>query len=127
MPLVQWNESYSLKNAVLDTQHKKLFGILNRLYDDAMDNVNESAYETAVGRLLFYTNYHFDTEEQIMGKCNHPFLYDHAQEHQSFTEKIGELKNNIGHDSKEKTKVLIEFLVNWIVHHVVVEDHKIAY
>ena len=127
MPIVQWKESYSLNNLTLDNQHKKFLCILNRLYDDFMEGVNELAYENAVDNLVAYTDYHFQTEESIMCKIMHKNYYGHMQEHKKFTEKVRDLKETIEHGSKDKTKDLIEFLVNWLLHHVILEDRKIAY
>ena len=126
MPLIQWKEAYSLKNAVLDTQHKKLFKIVNNLYEDFMHGITDLAYESALDNILAFTRYHFQTEEHIMHKIKHPHSYSHNQEHKRFTEKILELKNSVGHDTEEKTNELIKILVNWILHHIIVEDRKIA-
>ena len=126
MPLLQWKESYSLKNAVLDTQHKKLFAIVNKLYHDNMDGITEQAYETALDNLIAFTKYHFQTEEQFLHKIKHPLSYSHKQEHIRFAEKIVEFKNTAEYDIHKKANDLIKLLVNWVLHHVVVEDRKIV-
>ena len=126
MPIVEWKESYSLKNEALDKQHKKLLGILNRLYDDFMEGVNDSAYETTIDKLLAYADYHFKTEEQLMDKMRHAHTYSHLQQHKVFYENIRQLKETAEHSSKEQSRELIEFLVNWVVQHMVVEDGKIV-
>jgi hemerythrin-like metal-binding protein len=127
MPLVQWKESYSLKNAALDTQHKKLFKILNKLYEEFMGGITDLAYETALDNIIAFTKYHFQTEEHVMHKIKHPHSYHHKQEHLRFSEQIHELKNSTGRDVHEKSNELIKFLVNWILHHIVVEDRKIIH
>ncbi len=72
MPHMQWKEAYSLKNTVLDTQHKRLFKILNVLYEDFIEGVTDLAYETALDNILAFTKYHFHTEELVMYKIKHP-------------------------------------------------------
>ncbi len=128
MPIVQWKDAYSVKNLAIDSQHKKLLKILNRLYDDFMDDVNnDSGHEAAIDKLLAYSEYHFQTEEQLMDKARHANTYNHIQEHRLFTEKIQQLKETLGTDRKERSRELIEFLVNWVLQHLIVEDGKIAH
>ena len=124
MPIVQWKDSFSVKNTAIDKQHQKLLKIINNLYDDFMDGVNDSAYEAAIEKLLAYTEYHFQTEELLMDKARHSNTYNHIMLHRFFTEKIHQLKTTIGHNDRESTKELIEFLVNWILQHIVIEDSK---
>ena len=125
MPLIQWKETYSLKNMVLDTQHKKLFKIVNKLYDDFMHGITELAYETALDNLLAFTRYHFHTEELVIYKSKHCPAYNHKQEHKRFEEKLHEFKNDVRNDIHGKTNELIKFLVNWVLHHIVVENRTI--
>lgn len=92
-----------------------------------MHGITDLAYESALDNIIAFTKYHFQTEEQIMHKIKHPHSYSHKQEHNRFSDKIHELKNSPGRDTHEKANELIKFLVNWVLHHIVVEDRKIAH
>jgi hemerythrin len=39
MPLFNWYNKYSVGNDDIDNQHKELFDIFNRLFDDCMSSV----------------------------------------------------------------------------------------
>ena len=62
-----------------------------------------------------------------MYKIKHPHSYSHKQEHLKFSEKIHELKTAAAGEPHEKANELIKLLVNWVLHHVVVEDRKIIH
>ena len=63
MPLFVWNDSYSVKVAELDNQHKKLIGLINQLYDAMKEGKGKDVLEVIFTELIEYTKNHFSAEE----------------------------------------------------------------
>ncbi len=125
MPRINWSEMYAINNQVINSQHKKLFSILNRLQHDVTGKDDERSYIIAVERLWSYANYHFLEEERLMAEVGFTEIYRHTQEHRLFTQKLTHLKELLELDQTERSKELIEFLSNWILQHIMIEDKKI--
>lgn len=126
MPLLTWNDDYSVNNEELDSHHKTLISILNHLYTECLKVDSENCVGPRLDELLAYTEYHFRAEEQYMRRIEYFEIDDHIEMHNSFVFKLEEMKR-IQHTSQiELTKELIIFLGKWLLHHVLEEDKKYA-
>jgi hemerythrin len=126
MKLFTWYKTYSVNNDELDNHHKTLFDILNRLYENCMENRNAHCLEPIVEELVAYSHYHFSAEEQYMKSLEYKDIDKHISEHRAFTDRALHLKQVADTDDYELTKELIVFLGNWLLHHVMGEDKKFA-
>ena len=121
-----WKDDYSVNNEELDSHHKKLVSILNRLYDECLDADNENCVAPKLDELLAYTDYHFKAEVEYMRRIEYFEVDEHIERHNSFAYRLEEMKR-IPHASQlELTKDLIVFIGKWLLHHVLEEDRKYA-
>ena len=126
MPLLTWNDDYSVDNEELDSHHKMLISILNHLYNECLKVDSENCVGPRLEELLAYTDYHFKAEEQYMRQIEYFEIDDHIEMHNSFIFKLEELQR-IQHPSQmELTRELIIFIGKWLLHHVLEEDKKYA-
>jgi len=126
MPLISWNEKYSVNNEELDGHHKELVSILNRLYSECLDVDNENCVGPKLDELLAYADYHFKAEVEYMRRIEYFEADAHIEMHNGFAYKLEEMKR-IPHTSQlELTKDLIVFIGKWLLHHVLEEDMKYA-
>jgi len=126
MPLITWNDKYSVNNEELDSHHKELFSILNRLYGECLDVDNENCVGPKLDELLAYADYHFKAEVEYMRRIEYFEVDGHIEMHNGFAYKIEELKR-IPHASQlELTRELIVFIGKWLLKHVLEEDRKFA-
>ena len=126
MPLMTWNDEYSVNNEELDSHHKKLFSILNSLYVECLDVDNENCVAPKLDELLAYADYHFTAEVAYMRRIEYFEVDDHIEMHNGFAYKLEEIKR-IPHASQlELTEELIVFIGKWLLHHVLEEDRKYA-
>src|ERR1700689_907265 len=88
MALFTWNDSYSVKVAVCDQQHKNLFDIINRLADAMRMGKGDEVVSKTVGELLQYTRTHFQQEEALLKRANYPQLAPHQEQHKKFVADI---------------------------------------
>ncbi len=126
MPLMSWNDDFSVNNEELDSHHKKLISILNRLYAECLDVDNENCVSPKLDELLAYTEYHFKAEEEYMRRIEYFEVDDHVERHNNFVFKMEEMKRIRHTNQLELTKELIVFIGKWLLHHVLEEDRKYA-
>ncbi len=92
MGLFKWDDQYSVGVSSMDNQHKKLFGIMNKLHDAMKEGKGEQATATIIKELLDYTVYHFGEEERIMESVNYAGLPAQQRAHKTFIAKMEEYK-----------------------------------
>jgi len=123
---IRWRDQYSVKNAEIDRQHKRLFEIGGSLYDivsarDELDHYDEIL--RIMEDLRSYTVYHFEFEEALMRQNGYPLLDAHKEEHATF---IAELGRNTGADldanQKETVLQLVMMVTDWITAHIMRTD-----
>jgi hemerythrin len=126
MPLLTWNDDFSVNNEELDRHHRKLVSILNGLYSECLKTDIAGCVGPKLDELLAYADYHFRAEEQYMREIEYFEIDDHVELHKGFTYKLDEMKQ-IPHASElELTKELIVFIGKWLLNHVLEEDRKFA-
>lgn len=126
MPLFTWFETYSIRNRELDDQHRELFAIVNRLYESSFEAGDRDTVYGILDELRAYAERHFRAEEAYMESIGYDGMAKQKIEHEYFTEKVARLKKTDDLSAAELTKETIVFLGRWLLHHVTVEDRKIA-
>ena len=126
MPLFAWRESYSIGNEELDSHHRTLFNIMNRLYDNSFEHDNKESFDTTLEELISYSKYHFIAEEQYMIDIDYGNIYEQISEHEYFTRSVLEIKRDKYAEGNELCRVLIAFLGRWLLQHILESDKKIA-
>jgi len=123
---VLWNNSYSVGVEIIDTQHKKLIDILNKLYESFIDQTVGQRLEEIIGELVDYTDYHFKTEEDLFDQVKYPQKEKHIQEHQEFIQKLDSFKAELSEGKSSLTFQLMNFLRNWLINHIAISDQAYA-
>ena len=68
MPLIAWDQGFSVGVGSIDEQHKKLIGLLNDLHDAMRFGKGRDVLGKVLAELIDYTAYHFRTEEGLFAK-----------------------------------------------------------
>ena len=124
MPLITWNENYSVAVKSMDEQHKKLFGLINQLHDAMAEGKAKSIIGLVLDELLNYTKTHFTAEEKVLEKVGYPGLPEQKKEHAVFINKIGEFKQKNQSGSLTVSIEVSQFLKDWLLNHILVVDKK---
>lgn len=92
MAIFEWDDKYSVNIHMIDSHHKKLFDILNKLYALMLREGSKEDKEIIgiIGELMDYTNFHFTEEEKMMDKFSYPELSAHKDLHKQFVAKMDE-------------------------------------
>lgn len=117
-PLFTWNESYSVKVAICDSQHKKLFEIINELADAMRSGRGQDVVSKTVTELLDYTNTHFQQEEALLKKTNYPQLAPHQEQHRKFVADIEALQKQPKQGHAANSVQVLNLLRDWLLNHI---------
>lgn len=122
MALFTWNDSYSVKVAMCDAQHKRLFEIINELAEAMRTGKGQDAAKKAVGELASYTRTHFQQEEALMKQAKYPQLGGHQEMHRKFVGDVEKLERQIREGRSANSVEVLNLLRDWLLNHIVKVD-----
>lgn len=114
----------------IDKEHKKLFEIADRAYETMMNEFIPDKYDYIVeilNELRDYAATHFRHEEEYMESISYKRIFSQKVSHNDFIEKLEEYDlTRIDENQKGVFLELLEFLNDWLVHHILESDKKIG-
>lgn len=124
---VNWTKENSVLIEKMDNQHKVLFEITNKMGNMVLSSSDDK--ESLIGilkELLDYTKKHFTEEEQFLESKSYDkeHLKFQKEQHKIFIGKISDFKQNLEVNNKKPSIEMIEFLRDWLLNHIDIEDKK---
>lgn len=122
MELGNWNNKYSVNNAIIDDQHKRLLHILYRMERLVKKGGNAEDIVGLLGEMSDYAQEHFKSEERYMQRLGYPKLEDHKELHSNYALEV--LKFTIHHleDEPDNPREVLNFLTHWWTDHILKVD-----
>ena len=123
MELVQWSEKFSVGVKELDEQHQQLIKLLNLLI--STQGTANTRSETISDTLMAMTRYaqaHFQAEESLMEAYDYPGLKEQKIQHRDFRKKTVSFSTATYYGIDQVPEALLEYLVEWWVHHILEDD-----
>lgn len=117
MAIAIWNSRYETGIDIIDTQHKTLFDIVNKLADSFKSGTSKTQVKETLDFLVKYTVEHFQTEEKFMKEMGYPKLQAHQVEHNLLISQAKELQAKL-ESNKPVTIEVTTFLADWLKHHI---------
>src|SRR5471030_1293118 len=128
MALFEWNDSLKLGIAVVDRQHERLVGIINRLHEATMEGRGTDIIGEIMDELIIYTATHFSMEEKYFDQFDYPDAEEHKREHEALIEKVAAFANDFEKAPRSArsalAKELLQFLQLWWRFHMMETDSK---
>jgi hemerythrin len=121
---LEWGDDYSVGVKILDDQHKKMFATINELLEAINTNTPQEHVDNIIKNLIDYKIFHFETEEKYFKEFNYEGAEEHIAKHREFNEKLNALINKYPEANLEFAFVLIDFLEDWLLDHLMVMDQK---
>jgi len=127
MPFFIWKESFNTHISLIDRQHRKIFGVLNRLYDAAQAPVDHNYVMQSLREMNEYSNLHFSTEERLMTHYGYQELEIQKKQHKYYREQmVAQLTKAFHEEDETVCKNSLQFLRDWFLNHILREDLKFA-
>lgn len=121
---IPWDDRYSLGIEAIDTQHKQLFALVNRLYDLQENKNTKDELRTILYEFSDYMQTHFKEEEEFMLSIGYDKLEEHKQLHKDIINHLTSVIQTPTKLSIMKTKMKI-VAKRALIDHIMHEDSKI--
>ena len=125
MPLITWDESYSVGVSIIDKQHQKLVGMMNGFQDAIHEKRSREALAPLFDSLIRYTECHFEMEETYFDQFKYEHVLEHKKEHALLIDKVLDIQKRLNEEDGFVFSVeVMIFLKEWIVDHMMGSDKK---
>lgn len=128
--MYELTDEYLTGIELVDNEHKKLFEIADRAYYLLKDQFVPDKYDSILEIILELKNYtkkHFADEEEYMASINYKRMFTQKIEHDAFIAKLEEVNLDTMDENQSQTLLdLVDFLSNWLFHHILENDKLIG-
>lgn len=126
MSLFQWEDKFLVGHTEIDAQHKRLFQLAAELHAAMAAGKAQAKLSETLNSLIAYTKMHFATEERLMLAHKYPDYAAHKSQHDKLTAQVIEFQKEFAAGRTVLTIDLMQFLKNWLAHHIGLTDQKVA-
>ena len=125
-----WNKRYNIGVEIIDREHKKLFHILNKLFDfGQQEEKSQWVCQEAVKYFKDHAFQHFADEEIYMASINYAGIEMHKRIHKNFRETtLPALEKELEQTgySEEAISHFLGVCAGWLIGHTMIEDRAIV-
>lgn len=124
----EFTEEYMIGVDLIDKEHRELFRIVDKA-NRLVRSYDDSDYDKIVAiinELKEYTKEHFTDEEEYMEGINYSGLDAQRRAHAAFIDKLESIDlSEIDSNPQENLEELVEYLLGWLINHILNSDKKI--
>lgn len=121
---IPWDDAYKIGIKGIDNQHKKLFELVNRLYELEEGKNTKEELRTILYEFSDYVRVHFKDEEDYMHSIGFPEIKEHKELHQTLIEYLAKIIHTPAKLEIIKTKMRV-IAKRVLIDHITQEDTKI--
>lgn len=125
-----WQDRYNLGVEVIDKEHKKLFSILNKLFDfGKQEEKSQWVCQEAIKYFRDHALQHFADEEAYMLSVNYEGFEMHRRIHRNFRDRtLPALERELEQTgySPESVDHFLGVCAGWLIGHTLIEDYAIV-
>lgn len=125
----EFTEEYLTGIELIDREHESLFRIVERANQLVKSFDGSSGYDKIteiLDELKDYTKEHFSDEEEYMESIHYEGLDAQKRAHEAFIDKLENINlKEVEDDPQEYLQELLEFLLGWLINHILYTDKKI--
>ncbi len=125
-----WQDRFNIGVEVIDREHRKLFTIMNKLFDyDDNDEKSRWAYQEGIKYFKEHAMKHFAEEEVYMASIGYEGYDVHRRIHDTFRKKtLPEIEKELTETyySIESVKHFLGVCAGWLIGHTLTEDRAIV-
>ncbi|WP_150049313.1 MULTISPECIES: bacteriohemerythrin [Methylomonas] len=119
MALITWTaEQYGTNVGFADQEHQTLFGLLNKLYDDAIGGAARSTIGSSLDALIAYVVDHFAHEEKEMQAAGYAGFDAHKAEHDALVGICADLQKKFHAGEADVTDDVGQMVKSWLDKHI---------
>lgn len=122
MAYLEWSPRFETGVAAMDRQHRELVDMVNSLHEAMRTGRGAEQTQPILQGLVSYTRTHFHDEEQLQRRKVWPGHARHVDLHQDLLRQLAGFVEEFNQRQQVSTLNLADFLKNWLVNHILVED-----
>ena len=122
---MKWNDDYQIGIVSIDSQHKELFYVLDRLKEAIHTKNIKDSFCNTLKAMVEYTKYHFSDEENILESMGYPEIEDQKVMHKELLLDVRKILTRLKNGNSINPIEVYRFLNDWIAKHILNEDLKI--
>ena len=122
--MIKWNDKFSVGIAIIDNEHMKIFGLINKVIHAKEYNNNPDEIKEVLVDMDNYASTHFKTEERYMEQFDYPEYQNHKEEHNQFSNEIVSYIDKVIKGDFKIASEILEYLKQWLVKHIQVTDRQ---
>ncbi len=127
---LMWDKRYNVGVDIIDKEHRKLFSILNKLFDiGRREKKSHFACQEAIKYFREHAIEHFTDEEAYMASIHYPGLETHRRIHKDFRERmLPALEHELELTDYSETSIhhFLGVCAGWLIGHTLIEDRMIV-
>lgn len=128
--MFEFTDEYLTGVELIDAEHKKLFEIGARAFALLNEEFMPDKYDQIaiiLEELREYTKKHFGDEEAYMESIHYKRMFTQKIQHGLFIDKLEEMDlDSIDENQEGALLDILEFLSNWLIHHILEQDKMIS-
>lgn len=125
----EFTEEYLTGIDLIDKEHETLFHIVDRANQLIKSLDTSFGYDKIMAileELRDYTKEHFGDEEEYMESIHYEGLSAQKRAHEAFIDKLDNISlSEVEDNPEEYLQELLEFLLGWLINHILYTDKKI--
>ncbi|HOM80620.1 MAG TPA: bacteriohemerythrin [Armatimonadota bacterium] len=123
-PVFRWRPEYSTGISEIDEGHQQLFDAANRFHQSVAAGEGAQVLPWILSFLEEFARMHFAREEELLREHAYPGYARHHRLHERLLEALEEWKQVFRESAATPYHELVQFFSNWILEHILTEDHK---
>lgn len=121
---IGWKQEWECGNSEVDTQHKQLIEIANRLINMSYSGISHQEVMRQLDALLSHIANHFKSEESVLRSVKYPGLSEHSVLHTNLISEALRLKESYK-EGQIKASAFFSFVLDVVLlGHMVDEDTR---
>ncbi|MFQ6007119.1 MAG: bacteriohemerythrin [Woeseia sp.] len=125
MTLLEWKPEFSVGDASMDFEHRKLITMINDICAEMRERKDPDSIERFLGDIHSAINAHFALEERIMSDAGYEEYEAHKRDHEELLDQIRDMMDDFHADPENGFRLLRENLADWFEKHFASFDARL--
>ncbi len=117
-PRIEWRDSYSVGIEYLDSQHRKLLELINKIGDAAGTGLSKASCFAVLNAMIRYAQEHFTTEERYLEKNSYPKYLEQKGAHEKFVQETFTMAQELDEEGLLTLGGITIYLEDWYQDHI---------
>ncbi|MGQ7793657.1 bacteriohemerythrin [Faunimonas sp. B44] len=125
MPLIEWQDRYSVGIEAVDHEHREMIDLINTVHAELLAGTGGHTIASFLGDVLKGISAHFALEERFMREHGYDQLAEHKSEHERLLDALRDIMDSFESDPEGASRLLSRQLDDWFTVHFATHDARL--